>query len=242
VSFFGRGEINVPPVFVDQLVHIILRNILDRESDPYRVKAAEMFFRDQSVSTENEQILVADKEIVDMLSETGGMGGLGALLAEAGTPMRSVTLDVMTDDNRHEYWERSDRFDMAGDFRFTQPLQDAFARVVEAWVTHFTGLQVRVQPMQSIRDERWTWHIGLDAAASDILNRLYNGEAVPQAETERLVALFRLESLDRSAFIPSMQGKPVYLGLAMTPGRLIKLKPQNLLANMPTAASGAKRQ
>ncbi len=141
-SFFRAGAIAVPPVFIDQLVHIILRNILDGETDPFRLKAAELFFRDQSVSTEDGQILLADAEIVEMLSETGGMGGLGALLTEAGTPMRSVTLDVMTEENAGDYWERSDRFDMAGDFRFTQPLQDAFARVVEKWVAHFTGLAI----------------------------------------------------------------------------------------------------
>jgi hypothetical protein len=242
VSLFQAGAIAIPPVFIEQLVHVILRNVLDGEADAFRVKAAEIFFRDQSVSTDEGQILLADAEIVQMLSETGGMGGLGALLTEAGTPMRSVTLDVMTEENRSDYWARSDRFDMAGDFRFTQPLQDAFARVVERWVEHFTGTAVRVQPMQSIRDERRTWHIGLDATATDILNRLYANEAVAREETERIVALFRLESLDRAAFVPAMQGKPVYLGLAMTPDRLVKMKPQNLLVNLPTAASEARRQ
>ncbi|MGH6923450.1 MAG: DUF6352 family protein [Propylenella sp.] len=239
LSLFRAGAISIPPVFIDQLVHLILRNVLDGESNPFRLKAAEFFFRDQSVSTDDGQILLADAEIVEMLSETGGLGGLGSLLAEAGTPLRDVTLDVMTEENQDEYWERSDRFDMAGDFRFTQPLQDAFARVVESWVEHFTGIGVRVQPMQSIRDERWSWHIGLDATATGILNRLYAGEAVPDEETGRFMALFRLESLDRSAFIPAMRGKPVYLGLAMTPQRLLKMKPQNLLVNLPTPASGS---
>jgi hypothetical protein len=241
-SLFQAGAIAIPPVFIDQLVHVILRNILDGETDPFRLRAAEIFFRDQSVSTDNGQILLADAEIVEMLSETGGMGGLGALLTETGTPTRSVTLDVMTEDNQGDYWRRSDQFDMAGDFRFTQPLQDAFARVVERWVEHFTGIAVRVQPMQSIRDERWSWHIGLDATATGILNRLYAGQSVPPEETDRIVALFRLESLDRAAFVPAMKGKPVYLGLAMTPERLVKMKPQNLLVSLPGAASGARRQ
>jgi hypothetical protein len=239
VSLFRAGAIAIPPVFIDQLVHLILRNMLHGETDPFRLKAAEFFFRDQSVSTDGGQILLADAEIVEMLSETGGMGGLGSLLAEAGTPMRDVTLDVMTEENSGEYWRRSDRFDMAGDFRFTQPLQDAFARVVERWVEHFTGIAVRVQPMQSIRDERWSWHIGLDAMATTILNRLYSGDQVPEDETDRIMGLFRLESLEKSAFNPAMKGKPVYLGLAMTPQRLVKMKPQNLLMNLPTATSGS---
>ena len=33
-----------------------------------------------------------------------------------------------------------------------------------------------------------------------------------------------------------VQGKPVYLGLAMNEQGLLKLKPQNLLLNLPVAA------
>jgi hypothetical protein len=232
-ALFAPGAPMVPPVFVDQLVHLILRNMLGAETDPYRLRAAELFFRDQTVSTEEGQLLLADAEIVEMLSETGGMGGLGALLVEAGTATRAVTLDVMTEDNAPQYWQRSDRFDMALDFRFAEPGQDAFARVLEAWAAHLVGLKVRVQPMQSIRDERWSWHVGLDAEASRILNALYEGRALAPDETDRVVALFRLESLDRDALLDSMRGKPVYLGLAMTASRVLKMKPQNLLTNLP---------
>jgi hypothetical protein len=223
----------VPPVFLDQMVHLVLRNILADESDPYRLRAAELFFRDQNVSTEGDQLLLADAEIVEMLSETGGMGGLGALLVESGTAMREVTLDVMTEENAPGYWARSDRFDMAFDFRFAEPGQDAFARVLERWIGHFLGLKVRVQPMQSIRDDRWTWHVGLDAEASHILNALYQGEPLTPDAFDRIVALFRLESLDRDAFTEAMRRKPVYLGLAMTPAKVLKMKPQNLLTNLP---------
>ncbi|MDH3195302.1 MAG: DUF6352 family protein, partial [Hyphomicrobiales bacterium] len=233
IGLFEKGAITIPPVFIDQLVHVVLRNILDGETDPFRARAAELFFRDQSVSTDDGQMLLADSEIVEMLSKTGGLGGLGALLVESATPMRNVTLDVLTLDNKEDYWARSDRFDMAADFRFAEPVQDAFARVVEAWIGHFMGFSVRVQPMQSIRDERWSWHIGLDAQASRILNGLYEGAALPPEETNRIVALFRMESLDRGAFLETIRGKPVYLGLAMTAAGLIKMKPQNLLTNLP---------
>ena len=236
-SLFAGKTIQVPPVFVDQLVHLILCSILERESDPMRVRVAELLFRDQKVSDEDGQILLADSEIVEMMSETGGLGGLGALLVESGTPMPSVTLDVMTEENAESYWERSDRFDMAVDFRFAEPVQDAFARVLESWVEHMTSLSVRIQPMQSIRDERWSWHVGLDAHATKILNALYQGENLHPEETGRIVGLFRLEALDKSVFRQSMRGKPVYLGLAMDEQRNLKVKPQNLLTNLPLQAA-----
>jgi len=228
-------SIQVPPAFIDQLVHMIVRSMLDGEGDPMRQRAAELLFRDQTVSTDDGQSLLADAEIVEMISETGGLGGLGALLVESGTPTRSVTLDVMGEDNKAAYWARSDRFDMAIDFRFAEPAQDAFARVLESWIEHMVGVSVRIQPMQSIRDERWSWHIGLDASATQILNALYQGEDLHPDQAGRVIALFRMEPLDKTVFRRSMRGKPVYLGMAMDERHILKVKPQNLLTNLPLA-------
>ena len=35
--------------------------------------------------------------------------------------------------------------------------------------------------------------------------------------------------------LPRVRGRPVYLGLAMTAAARLKLKPQNLLVNLPLA-------
>ncbi len=37
--------------------------------------------------------------------------------------------------------------------------------------------------------------------------------------------------------LPRVRGRPVYLGLAMSPAGRLKLKPQNLLVNLPLARS-----
>jgi hypothetical protein len=230
---FAGTALRVPPIFVDQLVHVILRNILSDVRDPMRLRAAELFFRDQKVSLQEGRVMLADEETVDTFAETGGMGGLGQLLMESNTPLRAVSLDVLNEENKATYWERSDRFDTVVDFRFTEPVVDAFARVVEAWVKHFVGLDVRVHPVPSIADERWSWHIGLDSEATRLLNALYEGRHVSLEELQQVLALFRMEILDRRAVIETMRGKPVYLALAMTPGAKVKMKPQNLLVNLP---------
>ena len=227
------GQAQVPPVFVDQMVHLIVRNILKACRDPIRLRAGEIFFREQNVSTDDGRLMLADEEIVDMYAQTGGAGGLGQLLVESSTPLKRVELDVLDEDNKGIYWDRSDRFDTVVDFRFTQPALDAFARVVEAWVAHFLGIEVRVQPRQSVEDEQWSWHIGLDKEANRILNALYTGETVPVEDIQQLIALFRMDIEDRSSVIETMRGKPVYLALAMTDANRIKMKPQNLLMNMP---------
>ncbi|MFN0262998.1 DUF6352 family protein [Tepidamorphus sp. 3E244] len=234
--FTSADAPRVPPVFVDQMVHVILANILADVRDPMRLRAAELFFREQNVSLDDGRVMLADEEIVEMYAKTGGMGGLGQLLVESNTT-RNVSLDVIDDDNSGIYWERSDRFDTVVDFRFTQPALDAFARVLEAWVGHFFGVRTRIQPMQSIKDERWSWHVGLDAEATRILNGLYNGEDVATADLDQVIALFRMEFADAKVLSASMQGKPVYLGLAMTRGNRLRMKPQNLLTNLPLAST-----
>ncbi|WP_157014753.1 DUF6352 family protein [Mesorhizobium xinjiangense] len=233
LALFRPGAPQVPPVFIEQLAHLIVANMLDGEDDAFVLRAGELFFREQKVTLAEGQLMLADAEVVEMYTETGGLGGLGALLTEAGTPMREISLDVLGEDNAATYEERADQFNFALDFRFTQPGQDALARVVERWLGHFAALPVRVQAMRSITDERWSWHIGLDSQATTILNALYTGETVDEAELQRLLALFRLEFLEQDGLIETMRGKPAYLGLAMTDDERVRLKPQNLLTNLP---------
>jgi hypothetical protein len=47
--------------------------------------------------------------------------------------------------------------------------------------------------------------------------------------------LFKLEA--DNGFVSEMQGKPIYMGLAMDAAGVLRFKPQNLLMNLPLAAS-----
>lgn len=226
-------DLDIPPVFLDQLVHVIARNILEKCDDPVRLRAGELFFRAQSVTTDDGRVMLADEEIVSMHAATGGLGSLGQLLVDSETPLRKVELDVLDETSKDAYWERSDRFDMVIDFRFTQPALDAFSRVAEAWIEHFLKLKVLIEPRQSIKDEQWSWHIGMDAESNRILNTLYEGNALAPDDEELLIALFRMRVEEEDALIETMRGKPIYLGLAMNPKKIVKMKPQNLLMNMP---------
>jgi hypothetical protein len=228
----GEGPA-VPALFVDQLVHVILRHLLDGEADAYRWRAAECLFRPQKVSITEGGILLADEETVEQAAATGGFGGLGQLLRQAGTVPRSVELDVLGEGNAASYAGRSERFDMVLDVAFTRPGSDALARVLERWVAHFLSLAIRLQPVQTIRDESWAWHVGLDVEATGILNAMWEGVEVPQADLARILGLFRLEFLDPSAMLERVAGRPVYLAMAMDREQRLRLKPQNLLLGLP---------
>jgi len=91
--------------------------------------------------------------------------------------------------------------------------------------------------VQRISDERWVWHVGLDVEANAILNDLYNGVEVDDARQAKLVSLFRMEIADTSLMRPTIAGRPIYLGMAIDQGGTIRVKPQNLLFNLPLAES-----
>ncbi|WP_144184274.1 DUF6352 family protein [Elioraea rosea] len=234
-----RGDVRgTPPLFIAQLAQLILRNILDAAEDPLRVRAAELFFRPQRVSTEGGNLLLADEETVEAAAGGaraghGGLGVLGQMIAETGAGLRSVELDVLSPENTQAYWERSDRFDTVLDLTFGREGQDALARVIEAWVRHLLGIGVSVQPLQTIHDEAWAWYVGLDAEATAIATRLWNGEKVEPEDLGRVLALFRLEFENPAEMLPRVAGRPVYLSLAMSAGKTVRMKPQNLLAGLP---------
>jgi Family of unknown function (DUF6352) len=232
LALMKAGAIDIPPVFIDQLVHILLTSILSETDDPLRLRAGELFFREQIASLDDGKVMLADAEIVELQATSDG-GTIGQLLAQTNTPMRQVELDVLTEDNADIYWDRSDRFDTVIDLRFTQPANYALARVIEAWIRHFLALDVNVRPVQSIKDEAWRWHIGLDREATRILNDLYNGIDVADDDLQGILALYRMEIRGSARVQPDMAGKPVYLALACTPEKKVRLKPQNLLLNLP---------
>jgi hypothetical protein len=65
------NPITTPAIFLNQLVHLILRNALDGCEDPYVLRAAELFFRPQRVSVTGETVLLADAELIDARSLAG---------------------------------------------------------------------------------------------------------------------------------------------------------------------------
>jgi hypothetical protein len=225
----------LPALFAGHLAHAILRGILDGCRDGLRLRAAECLFRAQNVTIQEGTILLADADTVSLHANSGGLGSLGRLLVDARTALRTVDLDVLGEANAATYFPRSDRFDTVLDLSFTRPGLDALCRVLEAWVRHFLGVEISVQPLLAIRDQHWRWHLGLDAEATKLLDALYAGEDPGEELQARLLSLFRLELKNRLLMPLDVRGRPVYMGMAQTADRELRLKPQNLLVNLPLA-------
>jgi len=232
LTLFKADAVALPALMLDHLVHALLRNILADCDDPFALRAAELLFRTQKVTLVDGAVLLADEETVEVAAHAGARA---LPLMDSIAPAQSVTLDVLSAENAALYWERSDRFDTVLDLSFTGAGLDALCRVLERWVYHFLGVTLRMEPMHQIQDERWSWHIGLDSESSSILNALYRGASVDDAQLKRLIALFRANFLEPADMRSDVAGKPVYLGLAMDGAGRLRLKPQNLLRNLPLA-------
>ena len=118
---------------------------------------------------------------------------------------------------------------------FGRPGALALCRVIERWIAHFHGTEVAAKPIREIPDGEWKWHVGLDAEATAMLNDIYNGQTVDQERMKRIVGLFRLDFRDPAALRAEIAGSPVFLALAAAADGTLRMKPQNLLVNLPLA-------
>jgi len=233
--FHGTG-VDVPPLFVAQLTQILLRHILGGDAAAMEARAAEMLFRPQKVAVlDDGAVMAADETTVELFATTGGFGSLGELLAQNKTPARDIELDVLDAENAQQYWERDERHDLSVSLNRGRPALDALARVLERWVRHFLGIDVTIKDERAIDDKHWVWHVGLDAEASGLLNDLYNDVEIDEQRMGRLLCLFRLDFANPADMRPAIAGRPVYLAMAMDGERRLKLKPQNLILNLPLA-------
>jgi hypothetical protein len=62
---------------------------------------------------------------------------------------------------------------------------------------------------------------------------LWNGEELDQTARERVIGLYRLTFGNADMVLDTAKGEPIYLLLAMTPDRMLRMKPQNLVTGLP---------
>jgi len=227
-----KSPVDIPPMFVDQLAHVILRNILDGADDPLRLRAAELFYREQKATIQEGHALLADLETVEMHASGNRYGSIGRLIVEAQGDLAQVDLDVLDRANAALYWERESRHDTVISVTYGRPALDALCRVIEAWVFHFLSLKILVKPIRKIEERKWAWHAGLDAESSAILNVLWAGGEVEQGRMRNILALFELRFDDPAAMRADVRGRSVYLALSCEEG-VVRMKPQNLLTSLP---------
>jgi hypothetical protein len=261
LALVRSGAIQVPPLFLDLTVQAIVQQLLGDTRDAMLVRAAELFFRPQRITFSQGRVLAADSLTVEDQAQTQGFGDLGRLLVQAQIETKPLDLPVLGHDNAARYWAEATRAGASDAFRSTLVLDltqqlntdvghgvtfqltnarsglKPLARLLEFWVQHLLGVEVTIEPLARIADAQWRWHVGLDAEASALLNDLYLDKPVEEERLSRLISLFRLQFANPQEMRADVAGKPVYLGLMASADGLLRLKPQNLLLNLPLAAA-----
>ena len=225
-----RGVGATPSLFINQLVHVILRNLLNRCEDVFMLRAAELFFRPQRLTVHDGSLIAADEEtIAGVQPQT-----VSPLVAMLGLPAPGE-VDVLNEVNAETYWERSDLFDMALDLTAGRRGLDALGKVVKQWITHLLSIEVEIEALTEATDVNLIWYVGLDAEATTIGDALWNDDELDQAARERIIGLYRVTFRDSEIVLDKARGEPIYLILAMTPDRMLRMKPQNLVTGLPIA-------
>jgi hypothetical protein len=228
VALIRNGVGKIPPLFVNQLVHVILRNALDGIEDARVLRAAEMFFRTQRVTLHDGSLIAADEETIGGINTSP----VTPLVSMLGIPAEAE-IDVINRDNADSYWQRSDQFDMALDLTAGRDGFDALAQAMQRWIAHVLGIEVTIEALTQLSEVDLAWYVGLDADATKLGDMLWHGEDIDETAMSRVVALFRLDFRDPAIMLDNVRGEPVYLILAMTADMTIRMKPQNLLTGLP---------
>ena len=232
LALVREGVGTTPPLFLNHLAHVILRNALDGCEDPFVLRAGELFFRPQRLATHHSALIAADEEMIVGI----GSAPRSPLISLLDAPAAS-DVEVLTEENAEQYWARSDRFDLALDLTIGRRGLAALGTVIERWLRHMLGISVRVEPLREIRDMPFTWYIGLDAEGTRIGDALWRGEDLDEATRRRVIGLFALDRCASGATFAATA--PIYLIMAMTEEKSLRLKPQNLLVGFPASPSEA---
>jgi hypothetical protein len=142
---------------------------------------------------------------------------------------------VLDEDNAETYWRRSDSFDMALDLTAGRRGLAALGEAVERWLAHLLALEVKLEPLIAAENVDLAWYVGLDAQATAIGDTLWNGEDLDEAARERIVGLYRMVVAKDAALLDKVKSDAMFLILAMTPERVLRMKPQNLITGLPLA-------
>ena len=180
VALARKGAGDLPPIFLSQLCHLILRNALEGCDDPYILRAAELFYRSQLAAVHDGTLLLADAEVIEAEQHAQHDLHSSPLTAMLQQPKSFGEMDVMDDENAWTYWSRSDAHAMAMNLGGNAKARAGLCRVIERWIGHLLGVTVSVETIASIEDRDWRWFIGLDSEATRIGNALWRGERLEE--------------------------------------------------------------
>jgi hypothetical protein len=115
----------------------------------------------------------------------------------------------------------------------------ALAEAMRRWVAHLRAIEMDIEPLIQAIDVQLAWYVGLDAEATALGDVLWAGEELDAGARSRIIGLYRARLRNDAIALDSARGEPIYLILAMTGERTLRMKPQNLISGLPIAHAEA---
>ena len=220
------GVGRTPPLFLNQAVHLILRNALDDCEDADALRAAELFFRPQLLTMHEGSLIAADEETIAgtdastsrRWSHAGPAGGRPRSTCSSRT-MRKTISSAAT----------------VSTWRSISPpagAVGALARRSCAGSAICWRSRSRSSRWPRRSDVSFTWYVGLDAEGTAIGNALWNGEELDDA-TRGARRRPLPAHLPRSGPGADGQGRGGLSDPRHDARRALRMKPQNLVVGLP---------
>lgn len=231
LALVRKGMGGTPPLFVQHLTHLVARNAFDAVSDAHVLRAAECFWRVQRATLHEGSVLLADHEAIERHEHDREHSPLLNML---GGPAVSE-LEVLKDENAEGYAARSDAHDLVFDLTDPTHGRSALGKAMATFTRHLLGFSPAFEPVDRFAGESFAWFLALDAEGTAIGNKVWQGEAPDEAEASRILALFTFTLPDHPRIVPEKRGRKAFAILGSSADRLVRIKPQNLIAGLPLA-------
>jgi Family of unknown function (DUF6352) len=235
LSLLRKGMGGTPPLFVQHLTHLIARNAFDGVQDAPILRAAELFWRAQRVTFHEGAVLLADQEAIERHEHDRAHSPLLNML---GGPAVSE-LEVLSAENAPGYAARSDAHDLVFDLTDQTQGRKALGLAMTRWIDHLLGIEIAFEPVERFFNERFAWFLALDMDGTAIGNKVWQGEALSEAETMRILALYAFTLPDHPRILAEKRGQRAFAILGSGVDRLVRIKPQNLIAGLPLGPDSA---
>lgn len=234
IALITKGLGIIPPIFVQHLTHVIARNAFDECDDGRVLRAAECFFRPQRITFHEGLVLLADEESISTHEHDRKNSPLLNML---GGP--AVTeLEILNDENAATYKARSDAHDLVFDLTHLDKGRAALGEAMAIWMRHLLGFAPVFTPVDQFSDEPMGWFLSLDGDGTTLGNKVWQGEALAEDERARVLALFTFVLPDHPRILADKRGKSGFVVLGSNADKLLRFKPQNLIAGLPLAEAG----
>lgn len=233
LALLRSGMGSTPPIFIQHLTHVIARNAFDDVREARILRAAECFFRAQRVTFQDGAVLLADEEVISVFEHDRKHSPLINMLSGPAI----TELEILRDENAAGYKARSDAHDLVLDLTEKEHGRRALGRAMSQWMRHLTGIEPSFEPVDQIEERKIGWFLALDADGAAIGNRVWQGDALSQSEREQILALYTFTMPDHPRIRADKRGCKAFAILGCGEDKLVRMKPQNLVAGLPLASS-----